>query len=231
MQPRSSPEFPSHDELLTGDWLSYGGNSSAIGYPTEALGFADDKKTKSRNTFAASENHKEAERRRRHRINGHLDSLRALLLCNSKTDKASLLAKVVHRVRELKQQTSEIMIQSNQTVPSEADEIAVILQNSDCIDGQSVFKASVCCEDRVNLIPDLIGILKPLPLSILRAEMVTLGGRIRNVIVLAGEKNDVTDESVSLLRNSLETLVRESSYVGGERSKRRRMFDDEVIIG
>ncbi|GFP95556.1 putative transcription factor bhlh107 [Phtheirospermum japonicum] len=211
MQPKNSPEFSSHDDWLTGDWL---GNE----------------KPKTRNTFAASENHKEAERRRRQRINGHLDSLRALLLCNSKTDKASLLAKVVQRVRELKQQTSEIIMQSDQTFPSEADEIAVILQNNDSIDGKSVFKASLCCEDRANLIPDLIDILKPLPFRILRAEMVTLGGRIRNVIVLAGEKNHVTDESVLLLRNALETLVQQSSYGGGERLKRRRMFD-QIIIG
>lgn len=34
--------------------------------------------------IAASKNHKEAERRRRERINSHLDRLRTLLSCNSK---------------------------------------------------------------------------------------------------------------------------------------------------
>lgn len=129
-------------------------------------------------------------------------------------------------MRELKQQTSEIM-QFDQAFPSEADEIAV-LQNNDSVDGKSVVKASLCCEDRVDLIPDLIEILKPLPLSPLKAEMVTLGGRIRNVIVLAGDK-DHTDESVQLLRDALKTLILQSNYIGGERSKRRRMFDQTII--
>jgi hypothetical protein len=34
--------------------------------------------------LAALKNHKEAEKRRRERINSHLDKLRGLLLCNSK---------------------------------------------------------------------------------------------------------------------------------------------------
>ncbi|KAI3444311.1 hypothetical protein Pfo_000976 [Paulownia fortunei] len=229
MQPGNSPEFSSLDQFLAVNGFNHGFPAtqslcSSSFYPMEALEFAEKPEARS---FAASENHKEAERRRRERINGHLDRLRALLLCNSKTDKASLLAKVVHRVRELKQQTSEIM-QFDQTFPSEADEIAV-LQNEDSFDGKSVVKASLCCEDRVDLIPDLIEILKPLPLSPLRAEMATLGGRMRNVIVLAGDKNQ-TDESVLLLRDALKTMVLRSSYVAGERSKRRRMFD-QMIIG
>lgn len=140
------------------------------------------------------------------------------------TDKASLLAMVVERVRELKQQTSEIM-KCNEAFPSEADEIAV-LENED--GGRSVVKASVCCEDRVDLMPQLIEILKPLPLSPLRAEMVTLGGRIRNVMILAGDK-DQTAESASLLRDQLKSLILRSSFLGGERSKRRRMFDHRFI--
>ncbi|KAK6149030.1 hypothetical protein DH2020_016555 [Rehmannia glutinosa] len=234
MQPEKSPIFSSLDQLLAGNGLSYGGSAAAMQsgglcsssfYPMEALDFAE--KCYETRKIGASENHKEAERRRRERINGHLDRLRALLLCNSKTDKASLLAKVVHRVKELKQQTSEIM-QSDQTFPSESDEIAVS-QNNDSLNGKSVVKASFCCEDRVDLIPDLIDILKPLSLSPLRAEMVTLGGRIRNVIVFAGDKNNETDESVLLLTNALKTLVMRSSYVAGERSKRRRMFDQRII--
>ncbi|MCD9640342.1 hypothetical protein HAX54_025618 [Datura stramonium] len=75
---------------------------------------------------ARAKNHKEAERRRRERINSHLSSLRTLLSCNSKTDKASLLAKVVQRVRELKEETSKIMQISETNFPSETDEITVL---------------------------------------------------------------------------------------------------------
>ncbi|KAG8372142.1 hypothetical protein BUALT_Bualt12G0035600 [Buddleja alternifolia] len=227
MQPENSPEILSLDQFFAGNGFNYGFPvvcSSSL-YPMEVLNFSENAETRA---FVASENHKEAERKRRERINSHLDRLRALLLCNSKTDKASLLAKVVQRVRELKQQTSDIM-QFDQTFPTESDEIAVLLDDDNSIDGKSVVKASVCCEDRVDLIPDLIEILKPLPLSPLRAEMVTLGGRIRNVIVLTGDR-DQTDESVLLLKDALKTLVLRSSYnVAGDRSKRRRIFDQRII--
>ncbi|PIN19935.1 hypothetical protein CDL12_07376 [Handroanthus impetiginosus] len=237
MQPENSPEFSLFDQLFAGNGLNGGYEAaqsfySSSFYPMELLEFSDDhqinKADRQARAFAASENHKEAEaeRKRRERINGHLDRLRALLLCNSKTDKASLLAKVVQRIRELKQQTSEIM-QFDQTFPSEVDEIAV-LQNHDSVDGKSIVKASLCCEDRVDLITDLIEILKPLPLSPLRAEMATMGGRMRNVIVLAGDK-DQTDESVLLLRDALQTLVLRSSYVADQRSKRRRMLDQMIL--
>ncbi|PHT43467.1 putative transcription factor [Capsicum baccatum] len=180
-------------------------------------------------------NHKEAERRRRQRINSHLHTLRTLLSCNSKTDKASLLTKVVQRVRELKEQTSKIM-QSETNFPSETDEITVLSSN-DCLeDGRSLIKASLCCEDRLNLIPDLIETLKSLGLSPLRAELVTLGGRIRNVVILAVDhrkesNNNSTDddaeeeESLLLLRDALRSIIQRSSYGStGERGKKRRVL-------
>ncbi|KAL8489297.1 hypothetical protein ACS0TY_024789 [Phlomoides rotata] len=213
MQPENSPGFSSLEQLLAGN---------GFGFAFRAMDTMDTVQPEAP-SFAASQNHKEAERKRRERINGHLDTLRALLLCNSKIDKASLLAKVVQRVRELKQETTEIM-QLDPTFPTETDEIAV-LQNHDSVDGKSLIKASLCCEDRADLLPDLIEILKQLPLSPLRTEIVTLGGRIRNVVFLAGDK-DRKDESALLLRDALNSLILRSSYnIGGERSKRRRMFD------
>lgn len=155
---------------------------------------------------------------------------------NVQTDKASLLAKVVERVRELKQQTSEIM-QIEEGFPSETDEITVLSNDdsssslsSSSNDGRLLIKASLCCDDRSDLIPDLIEVLKSFQLSPLRAEMVTLGGRIRNVIILAGDQSDNDNESVStFLRDALRSIVhRSSSYGSGERPKRRRVIDHGV---
>ncbi|KAG5242537.1 hypothetical protein OIU76_010545 [Salix suchowensis] len=174
--------------------------------------------------LAALKNHKEAEKRRRERINSHLDKLRGLLPCNSKTDKASLLAKVVQRVKELKQQTSELP--GLESFPSETDEVTV-LSDEYSIDGQLIFKASLCCEDRSDLMPDLIEILKSLHLKTLKAEMVTLGGRIRNVLIIAADK-DHSVESVHFLQNALKSLLERSN--SSERSKRRRVLDRKLVI-
>lgn len=141
------------------------------------------------------------------------------------TDKASLLAKVVQRVKELKQQTSELT--ELESFPSETDEITVLSSDDYSSDGRIIFKASLCCEDRTDLLPDLIEILKSLHLKTLRAEMATLGGRIRNVLVVAADK-DHTIESVHFLQNALKSLLERSN--ASERSKRRRVLDRTLVL-
>ncbi|XP_042450738.1 transcription factor AIG1-like isoform X2 [Zingiber officinale] len=147
--------------------------------------------------LAASKNHSEAERRRRERINGHLAKLRSMLPNTTKvinTDKASLLAEVIQHVKELKRQTSEIAEES--PLPTEADEVAV---ESACDeDGKLVARASLCCDDRPDLLPDLIGALKALRLRVLKAEITTVGGRVKNVLVVshAEEQDDDPDDAI-----------------------------------
>jgi hypothetical protein len=191
----------------------YGNNNNSEG-SSDLTGARDEDKA-----VAALRNHKEAEKRRRERINSHLDKLRTLLPCNSKTDKASLLAKVVQRVKELKQQTLEIT--EMETFPSESDEISV-LSSEYLSDGRLIFKASFCCEDRSDLLSDLIEILKSLHLKTLRAEMATLGGRVKNVLIVVAEK-DHTIESVHFLQNALKSLLERSG--SSKRTKRRRVLE------
>lgn len=130
---------------------------------------------------------------------------------------------MVERVKELKEETSQIT--ELETFPSETDEITVL--SGDHSDGRLIFKASLCCEDRTDLMPDLIEILKSLHLTTLRAEMATLGGRIRNVLVVAADK-DHSIESVHFLQNALKSLLERSS--SSDRSKRRRMLDRKIIM-
>ncbi|CAI0374812.1 unnamed protein product [Linum tenue] len=151
--------------------------------------------------------------------------------CHPQTDKASLLAKVVERLKELKQQTSEIA--GLETFPSESDEITV-LSAAGHHDGYMVFQASVCCEDRTDLLPELIEIFKSLHLKTVRAEMVTLGGRTRNVLMVApadgegGGGGGCSVESIHFLKNALKSLLDRSSNGGpGDRSKRRRVARNE----
>ncbi|KAH6834490.1 basic helix-loop-helix DNA-binding superfamily protein [Perilla frutescens var. hirtella] len=136
--------------------------------------------------LAASKSHSEAERRRRERINNHLAKLRSLLPNTTKTDKASLLAEVIQHVKELKRQTT--LIAETSPVPTEIDELTV--DNAPDEDGKPVIKASICCEDRSDLLPDLIKTLKSLRLRTLKAEITTLGGRVKNVLFITGEDNN-----------------------------------------
>lgn len=143
----------------------------------------------------------------------------------NQTDKASLLAKVVQRVKQLKEETSGIT--ELESLPSETDEINVLCSGDYSTDGRLIFKASLCCEDRSDLIPDLIEILKSLHLKTLKSEMATLGGRIRNVLIVAADK-DHSIESVHFLQNALKSLL--ERWNSNERSKRRRGLDRKIVI-
>lgn len=127
-------------------------------------------------------------------------------------------------MKELKQQALEIT--ELEILPSETDEITVLSCDYSS-DGRLVFKASLCCEDRSDLLPELMEILKSLHLKTLRAEMATLGGRIRNVLIVAADK-DHSIESVHFLQNALKSLLERSNST--ERSKRRRVLDHKVIV-
>ncbi|KVI03434.1 transcription factor bHLH106-like [Cynara cardunculus var. scolymus] len=178
--------------------------------------------SRSLSSSSASINHKEAEKRRRERINFHLNRLRTLLPCNSKTDKASLLAKVIERLKELKQITSEI--EQLESFPSEKDEITVISLNNDEGNGRIVIKASMCCENRSDLLTDMIQTLKSLQLRPLRMEMVAMGGRIRNIILVECDcERDDSGELVYCLKEALSCLVK-SNLDSNQSSKRRRMI-------
>nr|XP_009761017.1 PREDICTED: transcription factor bHLH30-like isoform X1 [Nicotiana sylvestris] len=145
--------------------------------------------------LAASKSHSEAERRRRERINNHLAKLRSLLPNTTKTDKASLLAEVIQHVKELKRQTS--LIAETNPVPTEIDELTVDNASDEFEDGKFVIKASLCCEDRSDLLPDLIKTLKALRLKTLKAEITTLGGRVRNVLFITGDHNYNQEDDLS----------------------------------
>lgn len=128
-------------------------------------------------------------------------------------------------MKELKQQTSQI--NEIESFPSETDEITVLSSDDYSSDGRIIFKASLCCEDRSDLLPDLIEILKSLHLKTLKAEIATLGGRIRNVLIVAADK-DHTIESVHFLQNALKSLLERSN--SSERSKRRRILDRALVL-
>lgn len=114
------------------------------------------------------------------------------LIINMQTDKASLLAEVIQHVKELKRQTS--LIAETSPVPTEMDELTVDASDED---GKFVIKASLCCEDRSDLLPDLIKSLKALRLRTLKAEITTLGGRAKNVLFITADDQDSSCSSAT----------------------------------
>ncbi|KAJ3669358.1 hypothetical protein LUZ60_011308 [Juncus effusus] len=205
-------------------------------YPNSSASLSMQDPTMDR-ALLASRNHREAEKRRRERIKSHLDRLRSVLACDPKIDKASLLAKAVERVRDLKQLTSTIPETNN--FPSEHDEIIVLPSNSTIStsshQASTIFEASVCCDDRADLLPDLIQTLRGLRMRTLRAEIATLGGRVRSVLVVARERGDDheegdEDEEGSIdggefLKDALKALIDRQMAGNAERPKRRRIID------
>ncbi|XP_010265277.1 PREDICTED: transcription factor bHLH30-like [Nelumbo nucifera] len=174
--------------------------------------------------LAASKSHSEAERRRRERINTHLAKLRSLLPSTTKTDKASLLAEVIQHVKELKRQTSQIAEAS--PVPTEVDELTVDASDED---GKFIIKASLCCEDRSDLLPELIKTLKALRLRTLKAEITTLGGRVKNVLFITGEEEPKNNEqqqnqqySISMIQEALKAVMERTAGDDPSSVKRQR---------
>lgn len=124
--------------------------------------------------------------------------MRALLLTYTQTDKASLLAEVLDHVKELKRQTSAMMVAAAavagddeaagpaQILPTEADELSVDAAVGG--DGRLLVRASLCCEDRPDLIPDIVRALAALRMRARRAEITTLGGRVRSVLLITADE-------------------------------------------
>ncbi|CAA2994399.1 transcription factor bHLH30-like [Olea europaea var. sylvestris] len=206
-------EGPSTDHLrLISDSLGqvvHAGSASPFGLQAE-LQKMTAQEIMDAKALAASKSHSEAERRRRERINNHLAKLRSLLPSTAKTDKASLLAEVILHVKELKRQTS--IIAETRPFPTEVDEL--IVDDASDEDGTFVIKASICCEDRPDLLPDLIKTLKALRLRTLKAEITTLGGRVKNVLFMTGEEDEPAQQQhycLSSIQEALKAVMEKSN--------------------
>lgn len=154
-------------------------------------------------------------------------------------DKAALLGSVIDHVKDLKRKAMEVS--DAFTVPTEVDEVTV-----DCeFDNQGLvstptpsnpyktseniyIKASVCCEDRPELFSELIRALQGLKLTTVRADMASLSGRTKSILVLCS-KDDKDSICITTLKQSLKVVLSRivsSSTASNYRitSKRQRFF-------
>lgn len=185
--------------------------------------------------LAASKNHSEAERRRRQRINSHLATLRNLLPSGTKTDKASLLAEVIDHVKDLKRRASEIAQVG--PIPTDVDELKVEADGA-IEEGKIFIKASLCCDDRPDLMSDLIQTFQTLGLRTVKAEMSTLAGRVKNVFLVTDNEKVFEEIQTKPSINSIEEALKavmERTAASGELSagssisnKRQRILPFEA---
>lgn len=131
---------------------------------------------------------------------------------------------MVERVRELNESASEMMKSGGSyrhLIPSEKDEFSI-----DDVDGELMLRASFCCEDRTDLLTDLAEVVNSLQLKTIRAEMSTIGGRTRNLLVVSGERCSGED-NLALIHDAFKGIVQRS---GSEvRSKRRRRMETQFV--
>lgn len=196
----------------------------------------------------SSHNHRQAEKRRRDRINGQLARLRRLVPKSDKMDKAALLERVVEQVKDLKRKASEIS--KLFTIPTEIDDITIECHTNNMQGGFPTIarnqkenhpnnnnnimflKATLCCEDRPDLIPELIRALKDLNLTIIGAEIGCLGGRMKSILFLYYklDNNDGVCNVSAIKQSLMGVLTRIISWSSASTSnfrvtsKRQRFF-------
>ncbi|KAF8409023.1 hypothetical protein HHK36_005095 [Tetracentron sinense] len=158
--------------------------------------------------MAALKSHSEAERRRRERINAHLATLRDLVPCTDKMDKATLLAEVISHVKELKRNATEAS--KSFVIPMEVDEVRVEPHVDGAEGGPFSIRVSLCCDYRPELLYDVRQVLKALHLKTVSTEISTLGGRVKNVFVISGcQDGNIDDAEVRrLLASSVHQALR-----------------------
>ncbi|XP_065876245.1 transcription factor bHLH30-like [Euphorbia lathyris] len=160
----------------------------------------------------ALRNHSEAERKRRARINAHLDTLRNIVPGANKMDKASLLAEVISHMKELKRTSAEAT--EEHFMPTDVDEIRVEEQENKSDGAPYLITVSLCCDHKPGLLSDLRKALDELHLVLMRAEIATLEGRMKNMFVITSYKEQrCKDTEVrELLASSVNQAIRAILY-------------------
>ncbi|TKY56883.1 Transcription factor bHLH51 [Spatholobus suberectus] len=183
----------------------------------------------------ASKSHSQAEKRRRDRINAQLATLRKLIPKSDKMDKAALLGSVVDHVKDLKRKAMDVG--KAITVPTETDEVTIDYHSAqdesytkvNIFKENIIIKASVCCDDRPEVFPELIQVLKGLRLTAVKADIASVGGRIKSILVLCSKDSEEGSVCLSTLKQSLKSAVNKIASLSvatncPTRSKRQRFF-------
>ena len=119
-------------------------------------------------------------------------------------DKATLLAEVISQVKELKKNAMEAS--KGFLIPMDADEVKVEPYDDEGGDGSMSYCATICCDFRSEILSDLRQTLDSLPLHLVKAEISTLAGRMKNVFVFTcckGNINNIDIEKCQALASTV----------------------------
>lgn len=123
-------------------------------------------------------------------------------------DKASLLAEVIRHLKELKMSATQAC--EGLMIPKDNDEIRVEEQEGGSYGFPYSIKASLSCEYKPGLLSDIRQALDALHLMIMKAEIATLGGRMKNdfVIISCKEQYIKDAEYRQFLAGSVHQAIR-----------------------
>lgn len=97
-------------------------------------------------------------------------------------DKASLLGEVILHLKELKRNAAQAC--EGLIIPKDNDEISVEEQEGGIYGFPFSIRASLCCEYQPGLLSNIRQALESLHLMIMKADIATFGGRMKNVFVV-----------------------------------------------
>lgn len=126
-------------------------------------------------------------------------------------DKATLLTEVISQLKELEKNATEAS--ERFVIPTDIDEVKVE-QEEDGLDGAPYsIKASLCCNYKPGLLSDLRRVLEALHLSIVKAEIATLEGRMKNIFVMASSCKEQNFENTVVCQSLLSSVHQAISSV------------------
>ncbi|KAL9378671.1 hypothetical protein Peur_030006 [Populus x canadensis] len=156
--------------------------------------------------LVAAKKHSMAESNRRSRINTQFTTLRTILPNLIKVNKASVLEETIRCVKELTNTVSELKEiygggRLECVFPGGADKLRI----GSCEGkGQEVVKVVFSCDDKRKLLSDVARAVRSVKGKVMRAEMVTMGGRTKCVLWVQGINRN---EELEMLRRVLNALT------------------------
>ncbi|CAN8276539.1 unnamed protein product [Cochlearia groenlandica] len=187
-----------------------GRNLFTSGVATSNKLFSFKPKCKTESKEVAAKKHSDAERKRRLRINCQFETLRTILPNLAKQDKAYVLGETIRHFNELKKIVHDIP-----TTPSLEDSLRLGHCNNN--NNKDMARVVFCCSDREGLMSKVAESMKIANLKAVRAEIMTVGGRIKCALLVQGVNGN--NQGLVKLKRSLKIIVNGKSSLEAKKQQ------------